>query len=130
VLALSRTALRPGIRAIALKALLEGEVTWIARYERQWTDKRYGQTRRVPVLDRRAVTRPVPLDVLIRQGATDRSVPVRRTAASFLAEHAARLGDIKPLMDLFDGEKNPSVRWYIAYLAERGEAAPQGGSER
>ena len=129
LLALSRTALRPGIRAITLKALLDGEVTWIARYERQWTDKRYGRTRRVPVLGRRAVTRPVPLDVLIRQGATDRSVPVRRAAASFLAEHAARLGDIKPLMDLFDGEKNPSVRWHIAYLAGHREAEPPSGTK-
>ena len=61
LLALSRTALRPGIRAIALKALLDGEVTWLARfarYERQWTDKRYGQIPRVPVLGRRAVTQP------------------------------------------------------------------------
>jgi hypothetical protein len=51
----------------------------------------------------------MPHDVLIRQGAADRSVPARHAAASFLAEHAARLGDTKPQMDLFDGEKNPSV---------------------
>jgi hypothetical protein len=81
----------------------------------------------VPVLGRRTVTRPAALDVLIRQGAADRSVLVRRAAARFLAEHAASLGDIKPLMSLFDGEKNPSVRWYMTYLAERAGTATHAG---
>jgi hypothetical protein len=118
LLAISRTAIRPELRAVALKTMLDGEATWISHYARQWTDKRYGQTRRVPVLGRRAVTQPAPLDVLIRQGAADRSVMVRRVAAAALVDHAASLTNVKTLMALFDCEKSPSVRWYTPLTSQ------------
>jgi hypothetical protein len=120
LLAVSRTAVRPELRAVALRAMLNGEAAWVTHYERTWEDKRYGRTRRVPVLARRQVPQPAALDALIRQGAADRSPLVRRAAANGLVQHAAGLGDIQPLISLFDGEKSPSVRWYITYLAERG----------
>src|SRR5262249_58331580 len=87
LLSMSRTAKRPEFRAGALKAMINGEVTWVTHYERQWVDKAYGTTRRVPVLARRAISRPVSLDVLIRQGAADRSPLVRRVAAHCLVQH-------------------------------------------
>jgi hypothetical protein len=118
---MSREAMRPEFRAIALKAVINSEVTWVTRYERQWVDKPYGITRRVPILGRRAVRRPVSvqydIDMLIRQGAADRSALVRRAAADGLVEHAESLTNIRSLMTLFDGEKSPSVRWRIEYLA-------------
>jgi hypothetical protein len=119
LLSISLTAKRPEFRAVALKAMLDGVVTWVTHYERQWVDKRYGITRRVPILARRAVPRPAPVDMLIRQGAADRSLLVRRAAADGLVEHAASLTNIRPLMTLFDSEKSPSVRWRIDYLARR-----------
>jgi len=119
LLSMSRTAKRPEFRAVALKAMINGEVTWVTHYERQWVDKAYGITRRVPVLARRAIPRPAPIDVLIRQGAADRSPLVRRVAAHCLVQHAAGLTDVKQLMTLFDGDRNPSVRWNIEYLARR-----------
>jgi len=119
LLSISLTAKRPEFRAVALKAMLDGEVTWLKHYERHWVDKRYGITRRVPVLARRAVPRPAPVDVLIRQGAADRSPLVRRAAAEGLFQHAASLTNIRSFMTLFDGEKSPSVRWNIEYLAQR-----------
>ena len=67
----------------------------------------------MPILGRRAVTRPAPLDVLIRQGAADPSVMVRRVAAAAPVDHAASLTNVKALMALVDGEKSPSVRSYI-----------------
>jgi hypothetical protein len=117
--AISRTAMRPEFRAIALKAVLNGEATWITHYAREWCDKTRGTRRRVPVRGRRPVPRPAPLDVPIRHGALDRSVLVRRTAAIGLVEHTASVSDVKALIALFDGETNASVRWYITYLAER-----------
>jgi hypothetical protein len=119
LLSVSRTAKRPEFRAIALKAIINSEVTWVAHYERRWVDKTYGITRRVPILARRAIPQPAPLDVLIRQGAADRSPLVRRVAAHCLVQHAASLTDIKQLMTLFDSDRSPSVRWDIEYLAQR-----------
>ena len=119
LLAISLTAKRPEFRAAALKAMLDGEVTWVTHYERRWVDKRFGFTRRVPILARRAVPRSAPVDVLIRQGAADRNPLVRRAAADALVQHAANLSDIRPFLTLFDGEKNRSVRWNIEYLAQR-----------
>jgi hypothetical protein len=74
LLSMSRTARRPEFRAMVLKAMLDSEVTWVTRYERQWVDKSHGITRRVPVLGRRSIIRPVSVDTLIRQGATDRNL--------------------------------------------------------
>jgi len=119
LLSMFRAAKRPEFRAVALKAMLDGVVTWVTHYERQWVDKRYGRTRRVPILARRAIPRPAPVDVLIRQGAADQSPLVRRTAARGLVQHAASLSNIKRLMTLFDSDKSPSVRWCIEYLAQR-----------
>jgi hypothetical protein len=119
LLSMSRTAKRPEFRAVALNAIINSEVTWLARYERQWVDKRYGIARRVPVLARRAIVRPAPVDVLIREGAADRNPLVRRVAAHGLVQHAASLTNIKQLMALFDSDRSPSVRWDIEYLAQR-----------
>jgi hypothetical protein len=106
LLSMSRAAKRPEFRAVALKAIIDGEMTWVTRYERQWVDKVYGITRRVPVLARRAIARPAPIEVLVRQGAADRSPLVRRLAAHCLVQHAASLTDIKQLMTLFDSDRS------------------------
>jgi hypothetical protein len=119
LLSLSRTAMRPEFRAVALKAMLNSEVTWVTHYEQQWVDKRYGITRRVPILARRAILRPAPVDVLIRQGAADRSPLVRRAAAHGLVQHVASLSNIEPLISLFDSDKSPSVQGCMEYLARR-----------
>jgi hypothetical protein len=119
ILALSRTAVRPEFRAILLKSLLDGEVTWVTHYERQWVNKQYGITRRVPVLGRRRLSQPDSVEALIRQGAKDQSPLVRRAAASGLVKHAAVLPDIGELMALFAADKSPSVRWRMDYLARR-----------
>jgi hypothetical protein len=105
LLSISLTAKRPEFRAVALKAMLDGEVTWVTRYERQWADKRYGITRRVPILARRAVPRPAPVDVLIRHGAADRNSLVRRAATDGLVLHAANLTNIRSLMTLLIAKK-------------------------
>ena len=107
ILALSQTAMRPEFRAVLLKSMLDGEVTWVAHYERQWVDKRYGITRRVPVLARRPLQRQAPVDALIRQGAKDQSAQVRRAAASGLVKHAADLVDVEQLMALFAADQSP-----------------------
>jgi len=116
---MSLTARRPEFRAMVLKAMLDNEVTWVTHHERQWVDKRYGVTRRVPVLGRRSIVRPAPVDTLIRQGAADRSPLVRRVAAHGLVQHATSLGYIEPLVELFKNDQSPSVRWDIEYLMRR-----------
>ena len=119
LLSISRTARRPEFRAMALKTMLDSEVTWVTRYERQWVDKSYGVTRRVPVLGRRSIDRPTPIDTLIRQGAADRNPLVRRVAAHGLVQHATSLKEIEPFVRLFDNDESPSVRWNIEYLMRR-----------
>jgi hypothetical protein len=116
LLSISLTAKRPEFRAVALRAMLDGEVTWVTHYE---VEKQLGVARRVPILARRAVPRSAPVDALIRQGAADRNPLVRLAAADGLVQHAASLTNIRSFMTLFDGEKNPSVRWNIEYLAQR-----------
>jgi hypothetical protein len=119
LLPLSRKAKRPEFRAAALKALIDGEINWITHYKWEWVDKRYGITRGVPVLERRPVSRPIPVDALIIQGAADRSPMVRRVAASGLVRHAGDIANVERIISLFDGDGSPGVRWRMDYLARR-----------
>jgi hypothetical protein len=116
---LSRTAKRPEFRAIALKALIDGEINWITHYEREWVDKSYGIERCVPALARRPVSRSESVDALISRGAADRSPAVRRVAASGLVRHASEIANVERLISLFDGDRSPGVRWRMDYLARR-----------
>jgi len=121
---LARTARRPEMRALVLKVLIERELTWVQGYDREWADKRFGRTRRVPVLSRRPVGCAIPREELIRQGALDRSVLARYAAAQGLVAHEAELGEaVEPLMRLFDKERNSGIRWLMDFLARRRSTA-------
>jgi hypothetical protein len=113
---LSKLAMRPENRALVLKALIDGEVTWASGYEYKWVDKVYGIKRLVPVIARRPLNLNASKDFFVGQGATDRNILVRRIAAQGLIEHAAKLENVNSLTSLFVEEKSLSIRERIDFL--------------
>ena len=83
----------PLVRATAFEALITRRTRWFVGQDWQWIDKRHGLKRRTPRHDSRPVQHDLDLVALIRQGAADRSVIVRKTVARAMVEARADLPD-------------------------------------
>lgn len=121
---LARTAATPAVRALALKALLEGRAAWHAGTQVEWIDKRYGIARAVPVWAERPIRHDLPLPDLIAAGIADPAASVRKIAADGLILHAAALGPIEPFVARLRADRNAAVRDRAAYLDRHFPAAP------
>ena len=117
--AIARGAIRPELRATALRTIIDGEVCWLSHYERVWADKRFGITRRKPVLARRPIARPMSAEEAITLGAGDRNPRVRYVAAERLVRMASELAEPQRLAALFAGDRSRSVRWLMDFLARQ-----------
>lgn len=83
---LALRAVQPGVRAIAVRALVSGTVQWAAGRRWQWVDKSLGQRVRVPVIETRPLAVPcADMPEMIRF-ASDRSARVRRAVLDGLDE--------------------------------------------
>jgi hypothetical protein len=119
VINLAQRAKRPEHRAVILKSLIDSEVTWVAGYGRQWVDKTYNISRRVPILARRPLNSALPIEDLIRQGAEDRNVIVNKVAANGLVKHAASVDDIARLMRVFEASESSTIKSCMEYLSRQ-----------
>lgn len=120
---LARDAVLPAVRSGALRMLIEGQATWPVGFERQWVDKRYGISRRVPVLATRPIAAPEPVAALIAAGARDRSAAVRRVAADGLVRHRRGIAEVDALVETLTRDRNPSVRDRAAFILKERAAS-------
>jgi hypothetical protein len=116
---LAANASLPTVRAVALRSLIERRATWRIGYARQWVDKRFGISRRVPVLGERQIIGSPPLELLIARGARDRSALVRRIAADGLINHRLALANIDPIVETLARDRNVSVRERAEFIIRR-----------
>jgi len=119
---LSRKAVQPAVRALALKTLIAGRALWPQGFKSEWIDKSMGLSRRVVAYGERPLSRTVPVDALIAQGAADKAVTVRRVAADGLVQYRRSLGHLDDLVRRFARDRSESVRERALFiLRERGE---------
>lgn len=122
LLDLSRTAWQPGVRALALRTLLKGYAVWPDGLRREWIDKSMGRLKQVTAFSQRELSCREPVLPLIRQGAADKAVMVRRVASDGLVENRRTLSDLDELVSLFTQDKSASVRERAFFiLRERAE---------
>lgn len=81
---LAQQAHSPVVRAIAMDALLHSRAQWSTGYRRQWVDKVYGISRRLPVLQTRPLTVQPDVHGLLAAAIRDPAAQVRRVAAEAL----------------------------------------------
>jgi len=110
LLRLARESAIPGVRAVALGALVEARAAWPAGFETRWIDKSSGLSRRVRRFDARPVERPAELDALVAIGAADKAAAVRRVAAQALVRHRDSLRGADRLIQGFLRDSSPSIR--------------------
>ena len=107
---LAHNAVHPSVRVIALTALINKRTSWPAGFRQQWIDKTYGLSRRVVVLESRAVPHDYPTAPLIRTALKDRSAAIRRVAADAVIEQRAGLPDVDDLADAMSVDRTPAIR--------------------
>ncbi len=120
---LAATAIQPQVRAVAYRCLLTGSVSWFAGFERQWIDKVYGISKRIPKFERRPLRDVKPSPELFWRAARDGSVVVRRAAADALIAASVPLPEEDRLIAFFEQDKNPSVRSRGDFLRRRTRTA-------
>lgn len=118
LLHLSRNAHQPTVRAVALRALIEGRARWPDGYRDEWIDKSMGRWRRVPTYGERELCRPTSVETLVAQGADDKSAPVRRAAADGLVAHRTSLKNLDSLLQRFANDKSAAVRERAEFVVE------------
>jgi hypothetical protein len=111
---LSRRAIQPSVRAIALRTLIQRTARWSEGLRRQWVDKTMGRFRMVPDWATRSVPTDLPIAELIDQGLTDPAVRVRLAAADAVTEAD---GDVERWVAAMEADHSPAVRERAALCA-------------
>jgi len=114
---ISRCAVQPSVRAVALKTLINGQATWPTGFGRQWIDKRYNLSRRVTVYSQRSLTEQPAIEGSILQGIRDRSVAVRRVAADALVANRATFQGLDHAIAELAGDTSPAIRERVNFLS-------------
>jgi hypothetical protein len=114
---LAANATSSAIRAMALRALIDGRAKWVGGWQKEWIEKPMGRYRMVPRLADRVLDCAVPpLRDLLRQAANDRSPIVRKLAAIALLEHGSQLDGMDEMIDRLSRDSSASVRSRIEFL--------------
>jgi hypothetical protein len=121
LLRLSREAVQPTVRALALRTLIQGHASWPQGFTNQWIDKSMGLSRRVVTYGERPLHRTVPIEALIAQGVADRSAMVRRIAADSLVQHRKSLSGLDDLVQTLVSDKSGSVRERALFILQERE---------
>jgi len=116
---LSKRAVLPTVRGIALRTLIQREATWQVGFEREWIDKVFGLSRRVPVFHRRQVQSPGTWEHYIEDGLHDRSVMVRRIAADALSRDPHRYPRLEEALQWMARDRSSAIRARAEFLARQ-----------
>lgn len=120
---LAEHAAMPGIRAIAIKALLSGEAEWLTDYQWVRSDSYNIQMHRFSEFVTRPLTIQLDFDTFLTLAARDRAAQIRKVAASAIIEKMASGNPLhhRLALELAD-DNNAAVRDRIDfYLRKRAE---------
>ncbi len=116
---LSRHAVQPALRALALRVLLKGAAVWREYgFEKDWTDKSMGRWRTVPKQGTRPVHSDLPKSQLIQRGLSDRSVRVRRVAVDAIDPVRDRVM-LESWLPTIEADHSSGMQFRAAFLRRR-----------
>ncbi|MEM7570865.1 MAG: hypothetical protein AAF337_13820, partial [Pseudomonadota bacterium] len=111
---LQSNACQPAVRATALTMLYRREARWETGWTYEWTQKPFGEKRRVRTFQTRALVTEADKAALLQGALTDRSPMVRKAAGDLLIQDRRSLGaDAQKIAARMAVDANPAV-------AERG----------
>jgi hypothetical protein len=115
---LAEKALNPGVRAIALRALIESEAKFSNETQWRWIDKPMGRRRKEPRIETRQVTVTSNREELYRLGLADKSSVVRRTALSGIIKFDRHHQFSQNLAREFVADLSASVRTRAKFIVD------------
>jgi HEAT repeat associated with sister chromatid cohesion len=107
---LAKNAINPGIRAIALRALIDLEARYANGTQWRWIDKPMGQRRKEPRIECRQLTITANRKELYLLGLGDKSAIVRRIALSGIIKFDRHGLGYQKLAREYLSDPSPSVR--------------------
>ncbi len=114
---LAKQAQIPLVRAIAYETLITRQARWFEGHNWRWLDKRYGIKQRGPAYERRRLEHDHDIEALIRDGAADRSIVVRKTVAQAMVEARGELTEaVLPSARTLAEDPSPSVRLHAEFF--------------
>jgi HEAT repeat protein len=116
LLDLAKFAYLPSVRVLATRALIDCRVRWQIGFEKEWVDKTMGFYRLKKAYAEREILRPLSLEDLILQGASDKSAVVRKVAATALVQNRKTLGNRDELIAFLKDDRSPSVRSAVDFV--------------
>ncbi len=106
----------PGVRAIALRTLINKEASYAGGYVWRWVNKPMGLKRKVPQITQRKLTVEHNRKDLIRAGVADVSSLVRRVALSGIIKHHLYEDDYLDIIRSCAGDPSFAVRSRAEYI--------------
>jgi hypothetical protein len=119
---LAQNAINPGIRAIALRALIELEAKFANGMQWRWIDKPMGLGRKEPRIECRQLTITANREVLYRLGLRDKSAIVRRVALSGIIKFDRHELGYQKLARQYLSDTSPSVRSRAKFIIDTDSA--------
>lgn len=113
---LSREAVQPSVRAVALKALIDGKAEWPTGTAWQWVDKSLELRRRVQIFDRRPLSVTASRNAFIEQGISDPSAAVRRVALNGIVRYLLGTEEASAMAARLLQDRSPSVRELAEFI--------------
>jgi hypothetical protein len=120
--ALAKNAINPGIRAIALRALIELQASFVNGTQWRWIDKSMGLKRKEPLIEHRQLTVIVQRDYLYQLGLGDKSAIVRRVALSGIIKFDRYESKYQRLASKYLSDSSASVRSRAAFILDKSPA--------
>jgi len=117
--ALSCDAKHPGVRAVALEALLRERVSWQSGFKKEWIDRRYGLFRQVLAHAERPLTEQLPSHPLIMQGLADKSALVRRVAVDAVIARRTTFPGLADVIEKLSRDKSRRLRERAEFLKRK-----------
>ncbi|WP_087025337.1 hypothetical protein [Thaumasiovibrio subtropicus] len=107
---IANLAVQPAVRAKAYRSLLERRIAWVEGYKWIWTDIRYCEGRKTPIVAERKLETKVPVLRLLECAAEDRSSVVRKVSAEVLIRDLEGAGVYaKELAEKFSLDQSSAV---------------------
>ena len=116
---IAQEAVQPAVRALAVKALIDGCAAWPDGWQWRWVDKPMGVRRQETVFARRTFAPTVARDQMIEDAARDRAATVRRVAVSSLIQYGLTTPQARHLAVVLLHDRSRAVREHAEFILQR-----------
>jgi hypothetical protein len=121
-------AIQPQIRAIAGKAMIEGQASWPIGFEWRWINKPMGLKNKVTVFETRSLSETFDVESAIEACSKDKSALVRKVALAGIIHHKLRNNFAMEIAKKLQNDRSNAVREHAEYILKNTPISPPSSS--